>query len=281
MSSLKIRNATDTGWIDLTSGGLRVRDATNTGWVTLTDANVKVRTADNTDWISFAAPPPPPPPPPPPVTELSLVTNDLDFYYLPTVTSSDPSGYIRIICTVDTSAFFSNGGNHVIFAFDCEGGQGSNNPHCGPIIRRGENLFATARGVVVFEDGSVWAERWNGTNSPNWGSMPNILGTGWNPTSTPVFTVVIRAGYRSGYLANLISAEIYSGDGVNAANEVYMGGATGTLWGQDFTGTHRALIGGIGLGFVAPSDTGCVEQIAPRTAPNAVLPFSNFSLTVF
>jgi hypothetical protein len=274
MSSLKVRNATDTGWIDLTGGGLRVRDATNTGWITLTDANVKVRTADNAGWISFAAPPPPA------VTSLSLVTNDLDFYYLPTVTSSDPSGYNRIICTVDASAFFSNGGNHIIFAFDCAGGQGSNNPHCGPIIRRGENLFATARAVVVFGDGSVWAERWNGTSSPDWGSMPNTLGTGWSPASTPVFTIRIRGGYRSGSWANWINAEIYSGYGVNDANKVYSGGITGTTWGQDFTGTHRALIGGIGLGFVAPSDTGCTEQIAPRTAPNAVLPFSNFILTV-
>ena len=57
MSSLKIRNATNTGWIDMTSGGLSVRDAINASWITLIDSysNVKVRTADNTGWISFAA----------------------------------------------------------------------------------------------------------------------------------------------------------------------------------------------------------------------------------
>lgn len=276
MSSFKIRNATNTGWVDLTSGGLRVRNATDTGWITLTDANIKVRTADNTGWISFE----PPPPPPPPVTALSLASNDLDFYYLPTVTSNNPNGFNRITCTVDSSNFFSKGGDHIIFAFDCEGGQGANNPHCGPIIRRGENLFATARGVIIFGNGGVWAERWNGTFSPVLASIPNILNTSWSPSSTPVFTVRIYAGYRSGAWANTIQVEIFSGDAVITNNKVFSGDITGTTWGQDFTGTHRAVIGGIALGFVSPNNTGCTEQLVPRTAPNAVLPFSNFSLTV-
>lgn len=54
MSTLRIRNATNTGWIDAAAGGLRTRNASNTGW--LNDlAKVSARNASNSGWHTFAA----------------------------------------------------------------------------------------------------------------------------------------------------------------------------------------------------------------------------------
>lgn len=215
------------------------------------------------------------------VTQLTLAQNDLDFYYLPAKTSSVATAYNDLICTVDTSAFFSNGADHVAFAVDCQGVQGSNNPHCGPILRRGSNLWANARGFIVFGNGTVLAEQWNSTFSPGLSSpLPNSAGGTFNPATTPVFTVRIKGGYRAGIWANTMTIEIRQGTSL-----------FGTLlfsasvpWGWDWTGSHLAAIAGIGgavNGFVRPVDTGCVEQLLPRGAASAVMPFSGEDLRIF
>ena len=215
------------------------------------------------------------------VTQLTLAQNDLDFYYLPAKTSSVATAYNDLICTVDTSAFFSNGADHVAFAIDCQGVQGSNNPHCGPILRRGSNLWANARGFIVFGNGTVMAEQWNSTFSPGLSPpLPNAAGGTFNPATTPVFTVRIKGGYRAGIWANTMTIEIRQGTSL-----------FGTLlfsasvpWGWDWTGSHLAAIAGIGgavNGFVRPVDTGCVEQLLPRGAASAVMPFSGEDLRIF
>lgn len=211
-------------------------------------------------------------------TQLSLVSNSLDFVYAPLVTSSTSVVTNDMRATVDTSAFYVNGGNHVVFALDCQGGQGSNNPHCGPILRRGENLWANARGFIIFGDGTVWAEQWNSTFDPGFKKdMVNTSGVAFNPAATPVFTIRIRAGYRAGPWANTMRLDVYEGTSI-FGTLLYSGIADG--WGWDWTGSHRCSLAAIALDFVKPADTGCVEQIVPRGAPNAVVGFSGLSLFV-
>ena len=278
MSTLYIRNQYNNGWINAANtSGFRIRNANNTGWLDAATSLSKifVRNSDNTGWLSFSTPAPPPPPPTP--SQLTLAANDLDFYYLRVVNSSSPSQYNDLFCVVDTSKYFSRGGDHIVFALDCTGGQGSNNPHCGPIIRNGENLWAHARGFIIFGDGTVLAEHWNGTSSPGLSPIRNTSGATFNPATTPLFNVRIIAGYRSGDWANKMTITIREGSGTRN-RIVFSGVAEG--WGWDWTGTHKCAIGAIGPGFVSPNSTGCSEQLVPRRAPNAVLPFDNFYLTV-
>lgn len=57
MATLKIRNSSNTGWIDaVTALGVKVRNQSNTGWIDKTGslAGFSVRNATNTGWITFA-----------------------------------------------------------------------------------------------------------------------------------------------------------------------------------------------------------------------------------
>lgn len=209
--------------------------------------------------------------------ELRLTPNDLDFCYLPRVVSSVPSHGSELVSTVDASRFFANGGHHIFLALDCEGGQGSYNPHCGPIFRYGKNLWATARGFIVFGDGVVMAEGWNGTAMPALAAVANTSGAVFDPAQHPVFTLRIVAGYRQGVLANRMGVEIHSGCSAKRTL-VFSGSVEGPEWGRDWAGGSRAAMGGIASGFVPPSATGCVEQLLPRSAPDAALVMSRFRL---
>ena len=209
--------------------------------------------------------------------ELCLTPNDLDFCYLPRVASSVPSHGSELVCTVDASRFFANGGHHIVFALDCEGGQGSYNPHCGPIFRYGKNLWAAARGFIVFGDGVVMAEGWNGTAMPALATIANTAGAVFDPGQHPVLTLRIVAGYRRGALANRMGVEIRAGGSAEGAL-LFAGGIEGPEWGGDWTGGSKAAMGGIASGFVPPSATGCVEELLPRSAPHAVLVMSRFRL---
>lgn len=56
MSNLKIRNSSNTGWIDAASAsGFRIRNQSNTGWINKTGnpSGFKVRNTANTGWIEF------------------------------------------------------------------------------------------------------------------------------------------------------------------------------------------------------------------------------------
>lgn len=209
--------------------------------------------------------------------ELCLTPNDLDFCYLPRVASSAPWHGSELVCTVDASRFFANGGHHIVFALDCEGGQGSYNPHCGPIFRYGKNLWATARGFIVFGDGVVMAEGWNGTAMPALATITNTSGAVFDPGQHPVFALRIVAGYRRGPLANRMGVEIRAGGSAEGAL-LFAGGIEGPEWGSDWMGGSKAAMGGIASGFVPPAVTGCVEELLPRSAPHAALVMSRFRL---
>lgn len=210
-------------------------------------------------------------------TQLSLAPNDLDFFYLPARTSLVATCHAELVCTVDCSQFFSKGADHMIFALDCMGEQGAYNPHCGPIIRHGKNLFAQARGFIIAADSAVVAERWNGTAMPLLQTVDNTASGTFNPTTHPIFTVHIRAGYRAGAYADRMQITIHQGLTIQGP-VLFTGEVSGAAWGWDWSGTHNAAIGAIALGFVAPSETGCVEELLPRSAPDAVLPFVGFKL---
>lgn len=212
-------------------------------------------------------------------SQLSLAINDADFYYHPPRVSLNGKRHNDLVCTVDCSLFFSRGANHMLFALDCTGGQGSYNPHCGPIIRRGENLWSEARGFIIFSDGTVMAERWNGTAMPGIAAVSNTSGASFDPAVSPVFTLHIQAGYRAGPFADRMRITLHEGLTLGGA-VLFVGEVTGSGWGWDWTGLHRAAIGGIGTHFVTPNDTGCVEQQGPGDAPGAVLPFTGFKLRV-
>lgn len=214
-----------------------------------------------------------------PSRELSLAFNDLAFCYLPRAEGLAPSHCADLLCTVDASRFFANGGHHIVFALDCEGGQGSYNPHCGPIFRYGKNLWSAARGVIVFGDGVVMAEGWNGTAMPTLAAIANTSGAGFDPVQHPVFTLRITAGYRRGAFANSMWVEIRAG-GSAKSSLLFAGGIEGAEWGGDWMGGSKAAMGGIAAGFVPPAATGCVEELLPRSAPHAVLVMSRFKLRI-
>ena len=204
------------------------------------------------------------------IEQLSLYTNDLDFRYLPANVQESTPSYAELRVVVDVSRFYVNGGHHVVFALDCEGAQGANNPHCGPICRHGDNLFATARGVIVLGDGTVVAETWNGTFSPEVVPIANQVPGVFDPTAHRCFTVRVRCNYAGG-----ITVRIRSGIG---GAVVFEGGLTTAPWA--WPGQMHACVGGIALGFVPPQDTGCIEQVEPRSAPNAELGWVVFSRVV-
>jgi hypothetical protein len=210
-------------------------------------------------------------------TQLQLTPNDLDFYYLPERASAVPTRHADVLCTVDCSRLFANGGHHMVFALDCTGGQGSYNPHCGPIFRRRDNLWSEARGFIIFADGTVMAERWNGTAMPVLATVANTADAVFDPAVHPIFTVRIQAGYRAGSLADRMRVTIHQGITVDGP-VLFQGEVAGAGWGWDRSGVHKVAIAAIAAGFVPPSATDCVEEVLPRSAPNAVLPFVGFKL---
>lgn len=250
-----------------TEGGetivLQLRTVSTSGTVVATSSTVSV-----VDSSTSGGPP----------TQLSLYYNDLDFYTLAAVSSSVSTAYNDIICTVTTTNFFSNGAWHIAFPLDLQGAQGSGNPHCAPVYRNGVNLWANGRGFIIFGDGHVEAEQWNSTLTPGLsGALSNLGGTGFNPATNSTFTVRIKAGYRSGPFANVMQIEIFDGSSIYGT-KLFTGSVP---WGWDWTGSHRSAIAGIGYNFKRPVDSGCVEELLPRAASAAVLPFSNFLHRIF
>lgn len=197
---------------------------------------------------------------------LSLSNNDLDFFIAPPVYLATQRA-LKYTCTVNTSNFFSQGADHVVFSFDATGGQGNNNPHCGPIYRNGKNLYSNARGFIVNYQGNVTAEHWNGTALPGLYTVANF-----NVSANPVFTVVIYAGYRSGLWADTMYIEIFSGQ---SASGVKL--ASGSVpWGWDWVGNCALAIGAIGDGFQPPTPPNCIEPTNPGHAASVV--YSNLHL---
>lgn len=297
MSTLYIRNAANDGWIELltsvtppppditatfnSDGGtptynsqtgpspLNVLNpgtptkANNTfnGWSPSLPTTITNNTTFTAQWIADP-------------TSISLAQNDIDFFYKE-ISASGTEAFLRFQGIIDTTNFFSNGGDHAILAINAEGGQGSNNPHCGPIIRNGENLWQDARGFIIFANGAIWAEQWNGTSSPGFLTITNQSGNTYNPAVNPVVHFRIDGWFRTGTLANNMYITLRANSSGGAI--LFQGVAPG--WGWDPSTSYRAAIGGIAAGFVAPSATGCVEELLPRSAPSASFTFSNLSLS--
>ncbi|RZJ55511.1 MAG: hypothetical protein EON49_19735 [Acidovorax sp.] len=198
---------------------------------------------------------------------LNLQTNDVDFRYLPTVSQIAAPEYVELHVVLDVSRFFSRCAHHVILALDTSGEAGDNNPHCGPVLRNGQNLFTHARGAILLGDGSVMTEIWNGTFSPVLGVIPNDVPGDFDPSAHKFLNVLVRCHYAGGTSVRI--RKDLNGD------VLFDGAVQSPPW--SWPGQMRACLGGIALGFVAPKDTGCVEQIAPRSAPDARLGYAAFS----
>lgn len=211
-----------------------------------------------------------------------LNNNDLDFVYSgPPTAAITPEQHVEFICTVDASNFFANGADHMVFVLDTESEQGFNNPHCGPIIRNGQNMWGYARGVVVTGTGVINAERWNGTFSPVIGAFTKTAGAGWTATTAKTtWTIRINAGYRtSAQYSTRMRVRIYAG--TSTAGALWYDGQTaeaGAWQCPRALPERKFAIAGIGMGFVKPSDTGCVEEKVSRANAAAVLQYSNWSL---
>ena len=197
---------------------------------------------------------------------LRLNLNDLDFQMYPTQYSSQVEA-IRFKATVNSANFFQSGGNHIVFGVTPKGGQGSNNPHCGPVIRNGVNLWSLARGFIVYGDGTIKAEFWNGTASPG------IADVGFFDRATyPIFTMVITAGFRSGPYAETMAFKIHAG-----ASDSGLLIAEGSVpWGWEWTGDYGAGLGAIGNTFQGPTPPTCVEPV--RAGANGYVPFSGMTI---
>lgn len=210
-----------------------------------------------------------------PPDALRMTRNDLDFFKLPTIKSTSDSTYQELVCTLDVSQFFSLGGNHIIFTLDPEGSAGSGGPHFGPIVRNGANLFERGRGFIIFGDGAVFSEYWNGTTSPAINPRISDSGRDFKPTETPVFTVRIAAGWRKGAMRERMELTIHKG----GPNGIILFSTT-EMFGWNWRGTHTAYIGAIAPNFISPNDTGFVERTGPGSAPSAVIHVSGPSLRI-
>lgn len=198
------------------------------------------------------------------IGRLNLQSNDLDFRYLRPAPRPAAPLFAELHAVLDVSRFFARGADHLVLALDAAGQAGGNDPHCGPIVRHGQNLFTHARGVILAHDGAVVTETWNGTASPVLVPVPNRAGGAVDVNAHRWLTVRLRCHY-----AGLISVRVRKG----IWGDVLFDGAVASAPWAGSPGPMRACIGGIALGFVPPSDTGCVEQIAPRSAPHAQLAY--------
>lgn len=211
---------------------------------------------------------------------ISLTRNDLDFVYSSTV-SRVAEPWVEIVLTVNCTNFFNYSTHpisHLVFALECRGDSSvyysnGTRDHCGQIVRNGMPLFDGARGFIIDRAGNLKAEHWY--DGAGFGLYD--FGYTFNPLTTSLFTVRIRAGYRSSSsFANYMSMEIYSG---TSTSGTYLGGG-GVPWGWDWPGSTRFAFGGIGAGFISPNDTGCVETSAAGPSVGATAYIGNFSMTL-
>lgn len=212
-------------------------------------------------------------------TQLTMNRNNYDHYFLPDSIGTT-EGYQDIRILVTTTDFFNRATNdfdHIFIATDCGGAAGNYDPHCGPIIRNGQNLFTTARGFFIARSGQVSWEVWNGTSSTPGGPLTNtISGTTFNPVSGTYF-IRARFGYSTGPYANMATIEIFKDSRYGAP--LFMGSvASHVAW----NGYYRTCFGAIATGFrgVDPS-VGCVEPTGPGSAYGGYIPFQNFERVIF
>lgn len=91
-------------------------------------------------------------------TQLTCTQNGLEFDYCDPIPGM-PTAYRDITMDLDFTAFFASNplpGAHAVVALDTSGV----NAHSFPITRHGQRMWAFARGLAFFPDGSIYFERW-------------------------------------------------------------------------------------------------------------------------
>lgn len=203
-----------------------------------------------------------------PIDTLNLSLNDLDFVYSPTIAHTVVPDSITYRIVVDSSAFFSNNGGHMVFSLDTEASTDPLNPHkphCGAVLRRGKDMWSTGRGFIIHADGSIRTEEWNGTFSPDVITVTNSSGTGYNPSVNPVITIQFTCHYGT----SGTTIQIWGGIKASGTSNPLLFEGSAVTPAKTWTGRSRPALGAIGQNFVKPSDTGCVEQLIPQQSPNA------------
>ena len=214
-----------------------------------------------------------------------LTRNDIEFLYSGVKTSTVPTAYIELTMTIDSSNFFNKATDptdHIIFGIDNRGDSSVIAPdgtrdHCGPIIRHGAPLFDEARGFILLRNGTLMAEHWYlGKPAGTFGAGLYDMGFAFDPLTTPIFTIRIRAGYRSGSYGGKLEVDFFNGP--NTSSPLLSGG--GVPWGWDWSGTHKFILGAIASGFLNPNSTSCVESSGTGNAYGATIGISNLSFNV-
>ena len=215
-------------------------------------------------------------------SSMVMERNDLEFIFSEVKTSSSPSSYMEITFTLDTTNFWNklpNPNDHLVFALDPIGDSSVFAPngtrdHCGPITRHGKNMFDTARGFFLTRSGNLVAEHW--FIGAGFGTFD--LGPAFDPLNAlnKVFTVRIRAGYRTGTYGDKMEIDIFRG--TSTSGTLLTGGEV--QWGWDYIGQHRFAIGAICLNFVDPNNSGCIESTRLGVSYGATLGISNVNFSI-
>ena len=206
-----------------------------------------------------------------PIDQIDLVTNDLDFVYCPAIKHTAVPDSVRYSIVFDCTQFFTNNGGHLVFSLDNEPSNdplAPHKPHCGPILRRGYDMYSFGRGAIIHGDGRVETEEWTG-GAPILYPITNTGGTGYNPMTNPVGTFIMNYRYATGGM----DVKVYKGVG---ATGTPMFSGSYTTPAKPWIGRTRAAFGAIGWGFVPPADTGCIEEVLPRASANAKCAFTGF-----
>ena len=206
-----------------------------------------------------------------PIDQLNLVTNDLDFVFTPVIRHETIPDAVRYTIVFDSSQFFTNGADHLVFSLDNEPSNdplAPHKPHCGPIIRRGYDMYSYGRGAIIHPDGKVETEEWTG-GAPILYTIANSGGTGYSPVANPICTLVMTYRYATGGM----DVKIFRG--IATTGSPLFSGSYATP-SRTWPGRTRGAFGAIAQGFVPPAATGCVEEVLPRSAPNAKAAFTGF-----
>jgi len=228
--------------------------------------------------VQESAPPVPPPYVPPNPYTIDLIRNDLDFIYSSEIDVPPSAGICRLEFTIDTTNFFSNGGDHIPFGVNMGW---PNTLHCGPIVRNGRDIFGIGRGALIASGVNVvYAEHWNNTGNPGL-QLLNSPGLTLNTAIHTHLYVVLDCTFTDGGTTTYdLRVRVYNVDGGALLFDGYIPG-TGSEY--DFPRPLKsiAMIGGIANGFVSPNSTGCVEKLGSGIAPNAKAIVTNISHIAF
>lgn len=163
-----------------------------------------------------------------PTSTVKTTINDWDFVYTNWIhLRPEDSGWVFRV-GLDLSKTFSRGASHIGVIGDAIWtGQGA---HCGPVIRRGEQLWSTARGWLIWNDRQFQAE--------NWLDVPPYLTLGAKqavnqgrpfPSNDRVsVTLAGKYGLAGGIYEDTIAVAVYDSMSLGGGNLIYLAGAPRT-----------------------------------------------------